>query len=223
MTVWMAATLLPGCGGHAARSGTAHTITPGVGIRGKLEMGMSLGEVKRHFRGIECEQDREERVVRVTIPALGFLGMYSEKNGRFTQMFFLVKRLPEDNAERSSKMGRFTGDLSDGISFSKGNVQRGEVVATFGEPVQIIARSGDTDDAFKKQHEAMWKAWDDGRPFECLTSGGASILYYPTNGIAFLIEGSDIEEIRVFLPDNSGSNTSPAVSPDAAHDVRIAP
>ena len=213
MTVWAAASLSSGCGGHAVQSETAHTITPGVGIRGRLEMGMSLGDVKRHFRGVECELDREDRVVRVTIRALGFLGMYSEENGRFTQMFFLVRRVPGDDADPSAKMGRFTGDLDGGISFFKGDVRREDVIATFGEPVQIVARAGDTDEAFREYHAAMGKAWHDGRPFECSTSGGTSILYYPRDGIAFVIERSNIEEIRVFSPDNSSSDTNRLVSP----------
>jgi hypothetical protein len=98
-----------------------------------------------------------------------------------------------------------TGNLAGGISFSRGDVSRVEVVALFGEPVQIISRPTGTTESFRKQIDAVWAAWKDGRPFECLYSGDTAILYYPTNGIAFLIGRAVIEEIRVFPPDMPGS------------------
>lgn len=204
-SLWtVAAALLIGCGGQTERSGGSCTITPGVGIRGRLEIGMSLDEVKKHYHGVECEESQEEHVVRVTIPTLGFSGIFYEESKRLGQMFFVVRRLPQDDADPCAEMGRFTGSISGGISFSQGDVLRGKVVATFGGPEQVVARLGDSDEAFKKQREALWRAWEDGRAFEHRAGGDTAILYYPTNGIAFVVEGTVVEEVRVFPPDDSG-------------------
>lgn len=189
-----------GCSQPGIENPSECVLVPGVGISNRVQVGMTLEEIRRANRDMVLELESEAhglsesteqasrsrwswqrptRYYNARIPSLGayFGGLYTTKEVRVYSIDFYT----------SSSNGVFVGSLPGGITFSQGlPVRRGDIVRVFGEPHESVELG------------RLARMVETGSSFSVQCPNGSELLYYMTNGVLFDLRTNTVTRVTVF-------------------------
>ena len=192
---WATYFILTGCQRGDNIDGTNLLLQPGVGIKGAIELGFSIQDVRKQFRKIDVVSDTSGHVRNVIIPAIGCSGYVYEEDHQFASLYFDLMPMPYGKEEWTRP---FVGKLVNGISFSTGNVFRSQIETAFGKPMHVIEYKGDGRKEITSAYKQFEQIIRTGEPVEYYTSKGISQIHYQTSGIAFNVNTGCIFSIMIY-------------------------
>jgi len=190
------------------------TITPGVGIKGVIELGMTLREVRRNTRDLTVDKSRYEGfrsvfnedgwILGFTIPSLGIICGQMKTNLPLSSITFKVgepwEPVPPWRKSLQPFRGAVTSDTGVTLSFHRaGSVQRQDVIAAFGEPERLLdSRADSRRSGWLREIGPTVISWrENGHSFEWLVAPGVVKLFYPRRGIQFDLGSNGVELVSV--------------------------
>lgn len=183
-----------GCNRAPIVSDTASLfLQPGVGISNVCEVGMTYREIKRttgdaathglHDKRLTLERFSSSRFLLV--PSLGVIGVL-EDNEMVSHLEFFVTPYNEGAIPSLKVEKPFRGKVG-GIDFSNGPVTRRDVESIFG-----VIYSGTTNLVLSGS------LLEKNEPFWFLRSDDSLELWYPAEGVIFVLQRDRVSSIRIF-------------------------
>ena len=188
-------------------------IVPGVGISNVVALGMTRTEIQRTTRDLVIQRLPKVRMPWVDVSPEGLSRLPWQKPERYwarvpslgavfdgawgevsVGSYIKFRVSAQTNAtERDAK--RFCGTLSCGLSFADGkNVTREDVTRFFGEPTEYLQTT--VTDGTPPHMGSCMKS---GTSFSLKASkSNIEFLYYPAQGIQFLVEEDFVARVAVF-------------------------
>lgn len=195
-TVFLAVGVLSGCIAPDAVTDTRNlVVTPGRGLPGFCEVGMSLSEVESathdvHTHGVNDDWrpwGRWKTGRFGLIPSLGVV-IFLERSQPLKHFEFHVQAYKSQTIPAINITRPFKGRIESGPSFSQASVTKKEVESFFGElPVDTNAT------AYVTHAESH-------RPFCWKRADGVEELWYFDRGITFIVQSNAVTSFRIYSP-----------------------
>jgi hypothetical protein len=184
-------------------SNTDLVLTPGIGIRGVIEIGMTDSQIKLPRRKIKIEKYKWfDDAWGKEVPSLGLSWEIEGKNTPIPTIGVMVASLQTEelalkDEKKNYKIERFTGKTEQGLSFEvDGGVTGEDVIRCYGKPKHIIPYA-----------ESLEKRRDDNRRLIQLRVAGESyyvftkpdgkdgVFFYP--GIIFALSSNRVYYVTI--------------------------
>jgi len=174
---------------QAARDGSSLVIEPGVGIRGVVELGMTLRDIKRNNPDMIATKIEETGGTSIVIPCIGFRSELDDGQDTISTLFFFVG----SSGHAPDGIKRFSGSLQGGVLFTETNgLARSKVVQLFGQTENTT-----TLDAYPYGVSAV--ELNDASSMS-ITRHHLETLRYPRHGVAFNLSSNNVVQVVVWRP-----------------------
>lgn len=168
------------------------TIIPGFGISNIVEIGMILPTIKKNTRDLaiqECPFQHISAFV-VRIPSLGAFWEQNKKVNYVRDIEFVVNPSVYAKGSPFYSFPSFRGSIAGGLSFSKQQVKREDVVKVFGQPACNIDEHSISSDSIRDAWEQRRSLLANGQSVASRRSENTEVLYYPSQGIIFTLNSN---------------------------------
>jgi hypothetical protein len=192
--------IMAGCSRPKYDNNAGPTITPGVGIAGVLEIGMTLEDVKHNTGDLVVEENEYTGTISLYVPSLGASWSQRTKADRITQINFNTGLSNFVPVTPMSRLPSFRGALAGVLSFaSEQGVRRADLVQVFGKPQQSFdfSMTNIPPGAFQSFAKTVHGFTDKGESVAIKTAPHTEIIGYPQLGIGFALRSNIVYVVGI--------------------------
>jgi len=195
-----------GCRKPTHFSNSTLTITPGVGIKGVIELGMTIPELARTSRDLVVHANDkpdyplgEGWIWGFDIPSLGVSCGQMKEKAPLSAITFEVGEYKLKSPARILALPKFRGSVVTAtggkLSFHRaGVVKRQDVIAVLGQPEKLIDSRADCNrKGWLMDVGPTVASWlENEHSLEWLTTPSCSTIIYPKQGIGFALDSNGV-------------------------------
>lgn len=188
---------LTGCGARYKDHSNLN-ITPGVGIKGVIEIGMSIDDVRRNTRDLAV-YDTSSPVSEYQVPSLGLSWQSGGICSNNPLGVFIMFVGASEVVKGKASVSRFSGWLENTLSFTNGNlVTEKQIMQMFGEPeLKFDMNTFPTNNLNQAYASLLAVCRTNMQSKAILWPNSAKQIYYPQKGIFFFSVSNTVNAVGI--------------------------